>query len=164
MFFWNSLAFSMISWTWSSKYSHQIKHNSQLLCCCYFFKLTVLATDKEVQSRFLSFAWTLRWSVALVPAEAPCAHPPPQRVHKNLGNSLLIPRSPIYWLMTLSFIWQYITCTCPPPSWKILGRFCSVERQSGLPQLKDTGQVLFCTYRINTYKYFLKWKLKEILS
>ena len=55
-----------------------------------FFKLTVLATDKEVQSRFLSFAWTLRWSVALVPAEAPCPHPPPQGVQNELIESLLI--------------------------------------------------------------------------
>ena len=38
------------------------------------------------------------------------------------------------------------------------------KRYLGYPQLKDTGKILLCKYRIYTYKYSLNWELKEILS
>ena len=98
----------------------QIKHNSQVLGCAFFFSVDSLGDHKGTQSRLPSFAWTLGGTRALVPAEASCAHSPPWRVQMNLGESLLVLRSPDYWLMFLSFNWQ---CTIGTwlPSWKIRG-------------------------------------------
>ena len=63
--------------------------------CSYFQSwatLTVLVINKGTQSRLLSFAWTLQWTRALVPAEASGAHPPPWRIQTNLDESLLVLR------------------------------------------------------------------------
>ena len=47
----------------------------------------------------------------LVPSRGPCSHLLPHWGQVNLGESLLVLRLPEYWLMILSFIWQWITGT-----------------------------------------------------
>lgn len=92
------------------------KWTQQLLCCAFFFQAMVSAT----QSRHLSFPRTLQRSGALVPAKASWTHRPAQWVHMNWGESLLVLRSPSYWLMILNFIWWCIKVPGTP-----------VERYSG---------------------------------
>ena len=45
--------------------------------------------EEGTQSGLLAFALPLLRTGALVPAEASCTHPPPQRVQTNLGESPL---------------------------------------------------------------------------
>ena len=99
----------------------QIKLNSQLSSCTSFFKLTVMATDKGTLSGLPSFDWTPRGTGALVPAVAPCAHPPPRGVQTNLGKSLLVLKSPIL-VEILSLIWQWSRLTAPSKEDRYWGR------------------------------------------
>ena len=107
----------------------QTKLNSQLSCCELtqhfhvvhpFFKSTVRATDKVTQSGLPSLAWTPRGTGALVPAAAPCTHPPPRGIQTNLGKSLLVLKSHILVEM-LSFIWQWSRLPAPSKL-EMLGR------------------------------------------
>ena len=56
-----------------------------------------MATNEATQSGLPSFDWTSWGTRALVPAVAPCTHPPPRGVQTNLGKSLLF-LNLLYWL------------------------------------------------------------------
>ena len=69
----------------------QIKLGLQVSHCALKKKSQQFYSDHEegTQSGLLAFALPLLRTGALVPAEASCTHPPPQRVQTNLGESPL---------------------------------------------------------------------------
>ena len=74
----------------------QIKLSSQLSGCASIFSRQ---DDRRSSPEWTSFLhWTPRGTGALVPAAAPCTHPPPQQAQTNLGKSPILAE-------ILSFIW-----------------------------------------------------------
>ena len=84
----------------------QTKLNSQLSRCTFFFSSQQFwqPQSEPEQTSLLCLNSVRIW--ALVSTEASCAHSPPRRVQKNLGESFLVLRSSDYRLMILSFIWR----------------------------------------------------------
>ena len=114
------------------------KHNSQLLgCAFFFFQLIVMVTTKGpeqlsllcLNSRRIQSLDTSRGLLCLsVSLENP----------DELGESLLVLRSPYFWLMILSFIWQCLTSNLFR-SWKILGNDPCNWKILGEPGWKTLG-------------------------
>ena len=71
-----------------------------------------VATTKGSREDFLSSTGLHEEPELLVPAAAPCAHPPPRGVQTNLGKSLLVLESPVL-VEILSFIWWWSRLPAP---------------------------------------------------
>ena len=72
-----------------------IKLNLALTLCVFVFFSQQFWQPWRIQSRLLSFNWTLQRSRSLVPARVPCAHPPPWCVQMNWVNISCGLESPI---------------------------------------------------------------------
>ena len=107
-----------------------------------------MATDEATQSGLPSCDWTPRGTGAVVPAAAPCAHPPPQGVQTDLGKSLLVLETPIL-VEILSFIWRWRRLPAPSHQEQHWGGGGPGETSGAYPlmvytlsgtQLKDTEE------------------------
>lgn len=96
--------------------SPQMKLNSQLECCIFFSSGQFWQPVKGPRADF-----------SPLPELFEVLGPVRLSTTSEESKTNLVLRSPNYWLMILSFIWQCITDT-QPPSWKILV----------FSQLKDT--------------------------
>ena len=52
---------SPISWAWSSQETCQIKHNSQLWCCAFFFSVNAMLVKFLVNSAWWTVHVSLKW-------------------------------------------------------------------------------------------------------
>ena len=96
----------------------EIKLNLQLPSCTSFL-VDSYCDHEGTQSGLSYFDCTPGGTGTLVPAVAPCAHPPPWGVEMNLSKSFLVLEFPIL-VEILNFIWQWSRLPAPPASWKIL--------------------------------------------
>ena len=104
-------------WEAISLYSVSLQIRQKLTgTLCIIISVDRFGDHEETQTR-LFFPWTLWGSRALGTSKTSrvscvCLHP--RRVQMNLSRPFLVLTSPAYWLMILSFIWQYIIDSCPP--------------------------------------------------
>ena len=80
-----------------------LPHNSQVV---HLFSVDSYGNHKGTHGDFLPLTGLQEEPELLVPAVAPCAHPPPLGVQANLGKSLLVLQSPML-VEILSFIWLW---------------------------------------------------------
>ena len=88
--------------TWRETFPEVLKVPIKSNITLSFYVVTVFQVDsfgnhhEENQSRFLSSAWSLQETGALVPAEATYTHLPSWGVQTDLSESLLLLGSPMF--------------------------------------------------------------------
>ena len=131
--------FLRVLWEAISLYSVSLQIKQKLTgTLCIIISVDCFGDHEETQTR-LSFAWTLWGSRALGTSKTSrvscvCLHS--RWVQMNLSRPFLVLTSPDYWLMILSFIWQYIIDNCSPlPHLPEVGRHWEV----GWKRLEKSG-------------------------